>query len=90
MGKVVNLIDRQPHITGNALCLTCGNKWVAVAPIGTVELECSECSECHTFKGVFEGMTCPNTLYECVCGNHHFYIDPTGPMCSRCGLRHEL
>lgn len=87
MSNVVNLINHQPHISGNALCLTCGNKWVAVAPIGTVELECSEC---HTFKGVFEGMTCPDTVFECDCGNQHWYIDPTSAMCSRCGLRRDL
>jgi hypothetical protein len=86
MGDIVDLAERRPHIAGAAKCLTCGHEWAAVAEIGTVEL-C--CPICNTWKGVFTGMTAPETVWECNCGNQHFYIDPDGPMCSRCGLRHE-
>lgn len=84
MGEVVVLQEHKTHITGEAKCLTCDYIWVAIAPIGTVELECSNCG---TWKGVFTGMTCPDLVWECDCGNQHFYIDDIGAMCSRCGLR---
>jgi len=84
VGTVTNILDKNPHLAGEAKCLTCDHEWAAVAPIGTVELECPECK---TWKGVFCGMTAPNTVWECNCGNQHFYIDETGPMCSRCGVR---
>lgn len=86
MGEIINLNERRPHISGNALCLGCGEIWVAVAPIGTVELKCPKCS---TWKGVFEGMTAPDTVWTCDCGNQHFYIDEIGAMCAKCGLRQE-
>ncbi|MCK5609421.1 hypothetical protein KAR91_46540 [Candidatus Pacearchaeota archaeon] len=84
MGEVVNLLKNKPHMTGEALCIGCGHKWVCVAPTGTIELKCSECG---TWKGVFEGCTAPETVYECDCGNQHFYVDECGPMCALCGLR---
>ena len=31
------------HITGNAQCVLCQKTWVAVAPAGTVWLECPYC-----------------------------------------------
>jgi len=86
MGSVTNIEEARPHISGDALCLQCGHKWHAVAPIGTVELECSECK---TWKGAFEGFTAPDTVWECNCGNQHFYIDPDGAMCAKCGLIHN-
>ena len=84
MSNVTNLSDYKPHLLGEARCLTCCHVWTASAPIGTVELECPECK---TWKGVFTGMTAPLTVWECDCGNQHFYIDPDGPMCAKCGLR---
>jgi hypothetical protein len=84
MTNVISLDEARPHMTGNAMCLQCGEKWVAVAPIGTVELECPEC---QTWKGVFEGMTAPDTVWQCDCGNQHFYIDDNGAMCAKCGVR---
>jgi hypothetical protein len=86
MKNITRLDDYRPHISGNALCLQCDYRWVAIAPIGTVELECTECG---TWKGVFEGMTAPETVWECNCGNQHFYIDEEGVMCAKCGLRQQ-
>jgi len=85
--SVIKIIDYQPHIGGEAKCLSCGYVWEAIAPIGAVELECSEC---HTFKGVFTGMVVPDLAWTCDCDNQHFYIDPKGAMCSRCGLRQVM
>jgi len=86
MTNVISLDEYKPHISGDAKCLTCGYEWFETAPIGTVELECSKCS---TFKGVFVGMTAPETVWECSCGNQHFYIDSQGAMCAKCGTRQD-
>jgi len=83
LGTVSNILDNKPHISGNAVCLCCGSKWVAVAEIGSVELECPEC---HTYKGVYEGMTAPDDIWQCDCGNQHFYISRDAAVCARCGL----
>ena len=85
--NIVDLDLYRPGIRGNALCLQCDNRWSAFAPLGTVELECSQCG---TWKGVFEGMTAPDTVWECSCGNQHFYISDTGAMCAKCGLHQEV
>jgi len=84
--NVVSINLYKPHICGNALCLQCDNKWVACAPVGTTELQCSEC---NTWKGVFEWMTAPDTVWECRCGNQHFFINEAGAMCAMCGFYHE-
>lgn len=82
--KVVSLDDRRPHMSGEARCLCCGHKWVAIAPIGTVELECTEC---NTYRGVFIGPPKPDTVWQCDCGNQLFYIGPDGAMCAWCGVK---
>lgn len=83
MGDVVGILQNSPHISGNAKCLSCSHEWVAVAPTGTHELECPECK---TWKGVFNGYTAPEEVWECDCGNQHFYISEGSAMCPRCGL----
>ena len=82
MGELISLAEQRPHISGNALCLECDDQWLAVAPVGTVELECPSCS---TWKGVFAGMTAPETVLACDCGNQHFYITETSAICAKCG-----
>lgn len=87
MGSVVSLDDRRPHMAGEAKCLNCKSIWEAVAPIGTVELKCPEC---QTYKGVFIGLVEPEVVWECKCGNRHFYIEPECLSCARCGLSQEF
>lgn len=87
-----NIIDLDfhrfnPHIGGDARCLTCGHEWQAIAPIGTTELECPSC---HTWKGVFIGFAAPDEVWQCDCGNQHFYISHEGAMCARCGVRQRF
>lgn len=84
--NVIQIDNHRPHISGAAKCLSCAHEWEAVAPIGTVELECPGC---QTWKGVFNGCTGPELVWECQCGNQHFYLCDDGPMCSRCGLTQE-
>lgn len=60
-------------ISGNAVCLSCNNEWIAAAPAGTENLECPSC---HTFHGLFKGV--PNrkdvAALKCDCGCQVFVI----------------
>lgn len=80
--KVINLADHRPHISGDAIC-RCGHTWVAVAPVGTIDLECPAC---RTLRGLF---TYPIGLDEpvlvCDCGAYLFYITEDGTsVCREC------
>ena len=86
MSNVTNILEHQPHMTGEAKCLACGHEWVAVAPIGTVAFECPKC-------GLDKGQTkypCQppegSDIWECNCGSQTFFIRPTGFMCTNCGV----
>ena len=83
MNNITNIQEKMPHLAGEAKCLACKHEWAAVAPIGATELDCPKC---ELYKGVFKGLTIPEELWQCDCGNEHFYISPTGSMCARCGL----
>lgn len=77
--------DNTQHGTGMAFCIQCGYEWVAVAPTGTVDLECPEC---HTHKGKwkFEFAPAEGTMVrECNCGNRLFYLTTEGHLCANCG-----
>lgn len=81
--SVVRLDDYRSTTTGDAVCLVCGHKWVAVVPAGVADLECPECG---TFRGVFNGLCAPDYVWECNCGCQHFYLHASGAMCAKCGL----
>lgn len=99
--KVVSLADerlaRQPHLTGDAKCLSCGHEWVAVAPVGSYEFECPECK---AVRGVWDGFISvpPNRMWY-VCNNcdcPHFTFQTRGPedsiliaVCVGCGAHHK-
>lgn len=77
--------EKDPHGVGEAFCMLCNHTWTAVAPIGTVQLECPEC---HTMKGHFKFEFSPSggdLVRECTCGNQLFYLTPEGHMCANCG-----
>lgn len=85
MAEVTNLDDYRPHGAGEAKCLACGYEWVAVAPTGTLQLECSECG---LMKGVFKGLYYPSKddeIWVCNCGNDLFVIAKRGIICTKCG-----
>lgn len=87
---VHNIMEKQPHMTGDAVCLVCKAKWVAVVPTGTL---CLECPECGTMRGVLNGNPIPadKMLMECDCGCVHYNIRPDGrALCCLCGVSHEL
>ena len=85
MGDVVPIIGKQ-HGQGDAFCITCEHSWQAVAPTGTVWLECPQC---HTMKGLFRFAFFPadgQMVWQCNCGNQLFYLTPEGHMCANCGI----
>lgn len=89
MGDVVDITSKLPHMSGKCQCLHCKHKWVGVAPIGTLSLECPECG---LNKGVFSGVSATENLFMCECSSLHFVlsVDVGGAICSNCGLIHDI
>ena len=83
--NVIEIGDYQnaPAMSGETRCLACGHEWVAVAPVGTVFLECPSCS---LVKGMLK-YPCEREgeHWECNCGNSLFHITPDGVYCPNCG-----
>ena len=85
MTNVVSLDNYRPHRSGMACCLNCKNEWAAVAPIGTVALECPEC---RTMQGIYVGLAATEfKQWQCQCDSFVFFIDEHGAYCSHCGTR---
>lgn len=85
MGDVVRLpstLERGAHLSGEAFCVGCGHEWVAVAPVGTIELECPSC---HVVKGLMKYGCELDTAWTCGCGCYVFMISPNGVICWHCG-----
>lgn len=82
--SVVQLSDHRPHLSGEAICIDCGFKWIAVAPVGTDWLECPECGLMRSRMKypVIRGDT---AHWTCKCGNDLFYITPDFTYCPNCG-----
>lgn len=75
--------EKTPHNSGKARCLGCKHEWVAVAPVGTLVLECPSC-QCD--KGIFLGLVSPDEYHwQCNCGNQFFCFTPTQTYCPVCG-----
>ena len=75
-----------PHAHGDAFCFQCNHSWIAVAPAGTVQLECPSC---HTMKGLYKfpfSVSEGELLRECSCGCQLFYLTPEGHLCTNCGI----
>ena len=83
--KLPTILERGPHLAGEAFCIQCKHKWVAVAPSGTVDLECPSC---HTMKGLLKYPCEPeNSAWVCYCGCHVFMISElTNIICWNCGV----
>jgi Zn finger protein HypA/HybF involved in hydrogenase expression len=83
MGQVYNLQEKMPHQQGPTICLQCGNKGHAVAPIGTSFMECPKCG---TMKEVFQyPIERDGVHWACKCENQLFRITPDGIYCPQCG-----
>lgn len=86
MSEIVDIsaLRADPHNTGKARCMACGHEEIAVAPVGVVWMECSEC---HAMKSLFIG---PCEIegaahWTCNCGNDLFHATPEGFYCPNCG-----
>ena len=81
---VIEFKKKEPHISGEAICLSCGHNWVSIAPTGTIWLECPEC---HVVRGRFVYQCERDGLHwECDCGNDLFHVTEDGFYCPNCGL----
>ncbi len=70
---------------GEAFCIGCQHKWQAVAPAGTVVMECPNCK---TMKGRYMFEFYPAMGVEvraCACDNRLFYLTKQGHLCANCG-----
>jgi hypothetical protein len=78
----------EAELSGPARCMECRHKWAAVAPAGTVILECPACS---MMKGAWVGAIISerSDIWQCKCGNDLFAVYRIGIMCARCGLWHQ-
>lgn len=74
--------QRAPHLQGAAICTACGNEWQAVAPTGTVWLDCPACT---TKRGLLRLAPKPANTWRCYCGCDAVYISSAGLLCVRCG-----
>lgn len=71
--------------SGEAFCISCGHRWVAVVETGTKHFECPGCRR-HTGQYLFGFMPSEGQLVRsCNCGNQLFYLTPDGHMCANCG-----
>jgi hypothetical protein len=76
----------EQHASGEAFCIGCNYTWQAVAPTGTLHLECPNCK---TMKGKFKWEFYPaqtTMVRQCNCGNQLFYMTTEGHLCANCGL----
>lgn len=81
--KVINLADKRPHLAGKAKCLDCKHMWMAIAPIGTLWLECPNCG---LMRGrVYADVQRDGLHWHCKCGFEVFYVTPDGYYCPNCG-----
>lgn len=75
--------EREPHMQGRARCLGCKYEWQAVAPLGTVTLECPHC---ELPQGRFMNLVEDEGMHwTCNCGNQYFSITPQRTYCTVCG-----
>lgn len=89
MDNVVEIFGNKndPHLSGEAKCIACSHDWVAIAPVGVMELECPKC---ESMLGMFIWPTAPKSekVWTCDCGCQLFYIVDDGNQCYRCGDVH--
>jgi len=86
MSNIIQLSDYIPHLSGPAMCLECGSEWHAIAPLGTVHLDCPECER---RTGVLKHSVLPEYTVHCGCDNNLFYLTPDGCVCRKCGKIQE-
>jgi hypothetical protein len=85
--KLPTALERGAHNAGEAKCCHCKHEWVAVAPVGTVWLECPKC---ETWHGLMKGPVYPDgAQWTCNCGCYVFVVsETTNILCAVCGTAH--
>lgn len=78
--------------SGEAICIGCRHKWVAVSPVGTRWLDCPSCG---AMKGIYAkpfGATEGDTSFTCNCGceamNAYYHEGLFYFRCMNCGADH--
>lgn len=83
--KKVEQDSADPTFEGRVKCLACQHTWQAVAPYGTIWLECPSCTLVRgTWLFPFsrpEGCL----LWTCKCGNQLLLVTETKVLCPHCG-----
>lgn len=81
--------DDGKHLSGPARCIECRHEWEAVAPVGTYELQCPQCS---SMKGIFVWSVDEDGLdrWICHCGADAFMVLRDAIMCYRCGTEQRF
>lgn len=82
MGEVIDILAKQPHLSGGFVCLECKASWTGVAPVGVLHVECPKCG---ILKGVVSSTVLPSAAAQCFCGCFHFYVSPDETLCCYCG-----
>jgi predicted nucleic acid-binding Zn ribbon protein len=83
MGEVISIDSKKPHLEGRAVCVKCKHEWEAVVPIGTLNLECPNCS---LFYGrLMHAIIRKEDHWECICGNDLMHVTPNYYYCPCCG-----
>lgn len=73
---------------GSAMCIGCGHKWEAAAPVGSTVFECPNC---HTNKGTWVShVEPPGERWECNCEGQLFFVTHTGFFCAKCGVEQKF
>ncbi len=77
--------EKELWAEGSAMCIGCGHKWAAVAPVGT---HVFECPECNLKKGTwYTHIEPPGDRWECNHGEGQlFFVTRTGFFCAKCGV----
>lgn len=80
--------EDQPYLSGPARCFDCEYEWEAVAPVGTRQLECSNC---EGMAGRFQHKIIRGSkIYRCNCGSVDMRHNGEFLYCSACGIACNL
>ena len=81
--------ERSPHLSGQARCVACKHEWAAVAPLGTLQLECPSCGLERGQWAYPFSLDKGQMIYVCnFCDSTNFAIQSHRAFCVGCGTTH--
>lgn len=86
MADIIDFNSKKAHLSGIAVCASCHHTWSAVAPVGTIQLQCPACT---TMNGIWMnpvGLEPDIKVKTCSCGGQVFFITKEVYHCIKCGL----